>query len=272
MTSRFLTILAACALATASPIAGRAADRIKTARVLERVKSARVLERVTAWVRPVYPEAARAARTTGLVAVDVMVSETGTLVGTHVLSGPDTLRDPAEAALREWQFRPAAADEPHGEIKATLTFEFTEEYGGFYATLRRDPDSATKHTIPAANGRAEVENGRMAPAVQLTYAAPPLGVNPIGKVASKATILNRPSPNYTEQARQNATEGTVVVKVLLGRDGVVRKAGIITGLPDGLNARAVDAISKLAFTPARNADGEPIDSWVTVSVNFTIRK
>jgi TonB family protein len=264
-------ILAAAAIAAAPPVSGHAAaDRIKPARVLERVKSARVLERVTAWARPTYPEAARAARTTGAVAVDVMVSETGALVGTHVLSGPDTLRDAAEAALREWQFRPAAADEPHGEIKATLTFDFTEEYGGFYATLRRDADSVTKHTIPAATGRAEVENGRMAPAVQLTYAAPPLGVNPIGKVASKAVILNRPRPNYTEQARRNATEGTIVVKVLLARDGVVRKAGIVVGLPDGLNARAIDAISTLEFTPARNADGAPIDSWVTVAVNFTI--
>jgi TonB family protein len=90
-------------------------------------------------------------------------------------------------------------------------------------------------------------------------------------VAPKAVITNRPRPNYTEQARQTKTQGNVVVKVLLGAGGRVKSASVVRGLPDGLNEKAIEAAYQLAFTPARNGAGQPIDSWVTVSVNFTIR-
>jgi len=90
-------------------------------------------------------------------------------------------------------------------------------------------------------------------------------------VATKASILNKPRPNYTEQARQNKTQGNVVVKVLLGANGRVQKASVVRGLPDGLNEKAIEAAYQLQFTPARNGAGAPMDQWVTVSVNFTIR-
>jgi TonB family protein len=236
------------------------------------MRAAVVLERVTAWARPEYPEAARASHTTGAVAVDVAVSEVGKLMAVRVLAGPDPLREAAAAAIAKWRFRPAGADEPHGEISTTLTFEFTEEYGGFYATLARDADSVTRHPIPAADGPAEVENGMMAEAVPIEGAPSPPSEGPASRVASKPIILNRPTPSYVDQARLNATEGTILAKILLGASGVVRKAAIVTGLPDGLNARALEAVSKLQFTPARNAEGQSIDCWVTISVKFTIRK
>lgn len=90
-------------------------------------------------------------------------------------------------------------------------------------------------------------------------------------IATKAQILNKPRPAYTEQARQNKTQGNVVVKVLLGGNGRVKSASVIRGLPDGLNEKAIQAVYQLQFTPARNGAGQPVDSWLTVSVNFTIR-
>ena len=90
-------------------------------------------------------------------------------------------------------------------------------------------------------------------------------------VATKAVIHNRPRPAYTEQARQNKTQGSVSVKVLLGANGRVKSASVVRGLPDGLNEKAIEAVYQLSFSPARNAAGQPIDSWTNVSVAFTIR-
>ena len=90
-------------------------------------------------------------------------------------------------------------------------------------------------------------------------------------IATKAVIHNRPRPNYTEQARQNKTQGNVAVKVLLGAGGRVKSASVVRGLPDGLNEKAIEAVYQLSFSPARNAAGQPVDSWVTVTVSFTIR-
>lgn len=90
-------------------------------------------------------------------------------------------------------------------------------------------------------------------------------------VATKARVLNSPRPAYTEQARQNKTQGNVVVRVTLGANGRVKSASVVRGLPDGLNEKAIEAAYRLSFEPARNAAGVPIDSTLTVSVNFTIR-
>jgi len=90
-------------------------------------------------------------------------------------------------------------------------------------------------------------------------------------VATKARILNNPRPNYTEQARVNKTQGNVLVRVTLGADGRVKAASVVRGLPDGLNEKAIEAIYKLNFQPARNGAGNPVDSSVTVTVSFTIR-
>jgi protein TonB len=94
---------------------------------------------------------------------------------------------------------------------------------------------------------------------------------PDAAVAVKARILNTPRPSYTEEARLNHTEGPVRVRVMLGADGRIRNARVLAGLPHGLNERALAAVSAIQFTPARDANGKAIDSWITVSVRFTIR-
>ncbi len=94
---------------------------------------------------------------------------------------------------------------------------------------------------------------------------------PATPVATRARILNNPRPAYTELARKNKTEGTVRLTVLLGADGRVHRATVISGLPDGLNERAIEAVQTLAFEPARNTSGNPIDSVITVTVRFAIR-
>lgn len=97
-------------------------------------------------------------------------------------------------------------------------------------------------------------------------------VAPTGPVvATKARVLNSPRPAYTVQARENGTEGNVVVRVTLGANGRVKSVSIVRGLPDGLNEKAIEAAYRLKFEPARDVKGVPMDSVLTVSVNFTIR-
>jgi TonB family protein len=91
------------------------------------------------------------------------------------------------------------------------------------------------------------------------------------RVVSKVQILNNPRPQYTEIARQNKTQGKVVVKVLFGANGRVKQASVVRGLPDGLNEKAIQAVHLFSFVPAKNGAGQPVDQWQTVTVNFTIR-
>jgi TonB family protein len=90
------------------------------------------------------------------------------------------------------------------------------------------------------------------------------------RVVTKARIHNAPRPVYTSEARENGTQGSVIVRAVLGVNGKVTSVSVVRGLPDGLNETAIEAAYKLEFTPALDAIGVPIDSSITISINFTI--
>jgi TonB family protein len=90
------------------------------------------------------------------------------------------------------------------------------------------------------------------------------------KVDSLPVPLNRPRPNYTEEARKNKVSGTARVYVLVGSDGIVKQVRIIRGLTDGLSEEAIRAAMQMRFRPAiRN--NQAVDYWMTVDIEFTLR-
>jgi TonB family protein len=90
-------------------------------------------------------------------------------------------------------------------------------------------------------------------------------------VDAKPVALNRPRPNYTEQARQKKVQGLVRTRVLVGADGSVKQVQIRGGgLPDGLNEEAIRAAYQMRFKPAMKA-GQPVAYWITVDIEFNIR-
>jgi TonB family protein len=99
------------------------------------------------------------------------------------------------------------------------------------------------------------------------------GTNPDGSaksVDSKPVLLNRVQPLYTEEARKNKIQGVVRARVLIGADGRVKRATIVTGLPDGLNEMALQAAHRLVFKPATK-NGQPVSFWMPVVIEFNIR-
>jgi len=98
------------------------------------------------------------------------------------------------------------------------------------------------------------------------------GASPLERsLATAPVILNSPRPGYTEQARLDKTQGVVQVRVLFGANGRVKQANVLRGLPNGLDAKAIEAVHAFDFRPARDARGNPVDAWLTVKVRFTIR-
>ena len=128
---------------------------------------------------------------------------------------------------------------------------------------RRSPDDGNRSTA----GTGEGGGGGSATTRDRSPVEPP---PPTPRVVTKARVLNNPRPAYTEQARDNGTQGSVIVRVTLGANGRVKSASVVRGLPDGLNEKAIEAVYRLEFEPARDGEGQPLDSTVTVSVNFTI--
>jgi len=90
---------------------------------------------------------------------------------------------------------------------------------------------------------------------------------PATTVDQKPIPLNTPSPRYTQAARNNGTQGTVRVRVLIGADGTVKQVRMVRGLPDGLEEEAIRAAYQLRFKPAMK-DGKPVAFWQTVDIEF----
>jgi hypothetical protein len=64
-------------------------------------------KRIVTKVDPLYPEAARAAGTEGMVVLDAIIASDGSVKRLHPLSGPDLLVQSAAAAVQSWKFEPS---------------------------------------------------------------------------------------------------------------------------------------------------------------------
>ena len=88
-------------------------------------------------------------------------------------------------------------------------------------------------------------------------------------VDRKAQILWRLEPQYTEQARANRIEGTVVLRAVVAENGWVKNIRVMSGLPDGLSDKAVEAAEQIKFSPAIK-DGHPVSQYIQIEYNFSL--
>jgi tetratricopeptide (TPR) repeat protein len=88
-------------------------------------------------------------------------------------------------------------------------------------------------------------------------------------VTTKARVLSKPLPTYTEEARRHQTRGSIVLKAIFAANGRVIGIQPVTYLPDGLTERAILAAQQIKFIPATK-DGHPVSMWMQLEYNFNI--
>ncbi|PWT92860.1 MAG: hypothetical protein C5B55_05510 [Blastocatellia bacterium] len=88
-------------------------------------------------------------------------------------------------------------------------------------------------------------------------------------VTSKARLISKPEPQYTEEARKNQITGTVVLKVVFSSNGQVTNIRTVSGLPYGLTERAIAAARQIKFVPATK-DGHQVSMWMQLEYNFNL--
>jgi TonB family protein len=89
------------------------------------------------------------------------------------------------------------------------------------------------------------------------------------EVTSKARVLEKPEPTYTESARKNQITGTVTLRAVFSAGGSVTNIHAVSGLPDGLTERAIAAAKSIRFVPATK-DGHPVSMWMELQYNFNL--
>jgi TonB family protein len=83
------------------------------------------------------------------------------------------------------------------------------------------------------------------------------------------SLLSKPAPIYTAEARQKKIEGDVELDVEFTASGQVHVLRVVQGLGYGLDEAAVAAAQQIRFNPARR-DGQPIDSHGRLRIVFRL--
>jgi TonB family protein len=85
----------------------------------------------------------------------------------------------------------------------------------------------------------------------------------------RPTILYREKAKYTEIARINLVQGTVVLQAVFAVNGKIQDIRVVRGLPDGLTHKAIEATRKIRFNPATR-NGEPVSVRGALEFTFNL--
>jgi TonB family protein len=96
------------------------------------------------------------------------------------------------------------------------------------------------------------------------------GVYRPGGAVTAPRVITEVKPKYTSDALQQKIQGTVVLELVVTRDGLPSQIRVIRSLdPEGLDEEAIAAAAQWRFEPGRRG-GAPVDVLVTLMLDFCI--
>jgi periplasmic protein TonB len=95
----------------------------------------------------------------------------------------------------------------------------------------------------------------------------PEGVYRPGHGVTAPKPFYTPQPEYSEKARKQKINGSVMLMMVVTEEGKVRDVKVIKGLDRGLDKQAIAAVSTWKFEPGTK-DGKPVAVQLSVEVDF----
>ena len=95
------------------------------------------------------------------------------------------------------------------------------------------------------------------------------GIFHVGGGVSAPQAVSTTDPNYTEEARRTKTQGTCILGLIVDTEGHPRDIRVVRGLGSGLDAKAIEAVERWRFEPAKK-DGKPVNVQISVEVSFRL--
>jgi protein TonB len=85
---------------------------------------------------------------------------------------------------------------------------------------------------------------------------------------AQGNLIHDVKPPYPPLARQARIQGTVVISAIIGKDGTIQQARVVSGHPM-LAQAALEAVKQWRYKPYF-LNGEPVDVDTTINVNFSL--
>jgi TonB family protein len=82
-------------------------------------------------------------------------------------------------------------------------------------------------------------------------------------------LIHKVEPEFTDEARKARHQGGVLLRVIVGPDGLVRRVELLKAVGLGLDERAIDAVRQWRFRPGTK-NGRPVSVEAEVEVTFRL--
>ncbi|WP_257457610.1 energy transducer TonB [Archangium lipolyticum] len=94
----------------------------------------------------------------------------------------------------------------------------------------------------------------------------------VKQVSRRPEVLKQVTPQYPRRARSEGIEGVVLVRIIIGTDGLVEEehTRVIRSVPE-LDAAAISAVNRWRFTPALGRQGRPVRVVIDVPLQFSLK-
>lgn len=211
---------------------------------------------------PQYPKKARKQKIQGQVVLQVTVDENGNVGRAAGISGDPSLVGAAEEAVFKWRFEPFTQQGHAVSVQQNLIFNF--DLNRKIAELESplpEPKPLSASVVSHLPIRLRLSN------------APPPGVVPgvyrVGGGVSAPRALFSPAPKYSDEASRARFQGTCLLSLIVGPDGLPRDIRVAQSLGMGLDEKAIEAVKQWRFQPALK-DGKPVAVAVTIQVEFRL--
>ena len=198
-------------------------------------------------VDAVFPQDALKQKRQGEVVLNVGISFVGDVVSTDVVNGDPALAAAAVEAAKRWKFKAWKYMDLPIRSWAKLAFDF------------KIPE-----TLPGEAEPAVLATGRL---IDSGGVGDPIGPPPL---VTKGILLKRVTPKYPKAAKKAKIEGSVVLALVIGKDGTVKDVHVVSG-PNELVDAAMVAVKQWRYRPYKLL-GQFVEANTTVTVNFQLRQ
>jgi protein TonB len=91
----------------------------------------------------------------------------------------------------------------------------------------------------------------------------------VGGPVSEPRRIFYVEPKYPEVARRAGISGTVILEVVVGKDGAVKDVQVLRAAPMGLTEAAVEAVRLWRYQPS-TLNGKAVEVVLTVTVRYSL--
>jgi TonB family protein len=218
--------------------------------------------KLTHSVAPDYQPAAGESSPSGTVVVKYKIQADGTVSDVEFVSGPEELKDSAIAAVKQWTYEPARVSGHAVPSSATANLVFKPSPPSSSDANAAAPPA---NSAASANATASLPAAVAPPSPGVPTPDKPLRVG--GNIAAR-NLVSQVQPVYPQRAKYDHVEGTVVLHVLIAKDGTVKNVAYVSG-PEELKDTSIEAVKQWRYKPT-TLNGKPFEVDTTVAVVYTM--